>query len=182
MPTQLIAPPMTVDEFLRRYDADEDRVELIDGEVFEREMGFTHDIVKNTVKSLFEEAGIRKLGYWCLIEAEVRVRGENIVTPDVSLVHESRLAGLTGNAPLPGAPEIPIEIEVTGSAIALERKIERYLGDGALAVCVVYPELRSVIVYRGNERRQLNAGDSLDFPELLPGISVGVADLFSGLT
>ncbi len=53
MATQLIAPPMTVDEFMELH-GDDNRLELLDGEISERELsGFTHFSVQNTIKDLF---------------------------------------------------------------------------------------------------------------------------------
>jgi Uma2 family endonuclease len=181
MATQPIAPPMTVDEFVRVY-GDDNRFELIDGEVCGRQAnGFTHYIIENRIKDLFGAARIAEPGYLCLVELSFRLTGRAGVIPDVCLIRKDRLRHLTGNAITSGSPDIPIEVSISDSASVLERKVTSYLANGAHAVCVVYPDLRSVVIYRGVERRRLTESDALEFPEVLPGLSIPVAAIFEEL-
>jgi Uma2 family endonuclease len=91
MATNPVAPPMTVDEFVRVY-GDDNRFELFDGEVCEREVnGITHFAVKNNLKDLFEAAGIKRLGYRCFVEASFRLTGRTGVIPDVAVIRLDRL-------------------------------------------------------------------------------------------
>jgi Uma2 family endonuclease len=169
---------MTFDEFVREY-GDDDRFELIDGEVCEREVnGFTHYFIKNRISKLFDRAGIENLGYLCLVEPSFRLTGRAGVIPDVCIIRKDRLRNLTGNAITSGSPDIPIEVAITDSASVLERKVTDYLHAGAHAVCVVYPDLASVVVYSGQQRRRLTEPDALEFPELLPGLSIPVSAIF----
>jgi Uma2 family endonuclease len=147
MATQLIAPSMTVDEFIRAY-TDDNRVELIDGEVCEREVdGSAHFFLKNKIKDLFGSAGIEKLGYGCFVEAAFRLTVRTGVIPDVCVLRMDRLRNLKGNPILTGAPEIPIEVSINDGAVILERKVRNYLATGAHAVCLVYPDLRCVTIF-----------------------------------
>ncbi len=180
MATQLIAPPMTVDEFVLAY-GDDDRFELVEGEVHEREVsGYTHFTVQSSLKELLDRAGVRNLGYRCVVEASSKFR-RTAVVPDVSLIRAGRLQGLTGNSPFDGSPDIAFEVAISDAASVLESKVSGYLAAGAHAVCVVYPDLRSVVVYRGREAHRLSESDTLEFPDLLPGLAIPVSAIFADL-
>lgn len=103
--------------------------------------------------------------------------------PDVSLVRKSTLASreVVKGGSLRGAPELAIEIvSPSDSAEDLDRKTEQYLRAGTGAVWIVYPEIRHVIIYRrSGEMRRMGAGQSIDEPELPPGLSIGVEQIFA---
>lgn len=63
----------------------------------------------------------------------------------------------------------------------LQRKISAYLANGAHAVCCAYPDLRNIVVYTAHEWRELSGEDKLEFPALLPGVSIPVASIFEGV-
>jgi Uma2 family endonuclease len=181
MATLPFIAPMTVDEFVIAY-GDDDRFELIDGEVCEREVnGFRHVFVKNRICKLFDAAGVEKLGFICLVEPSFRLTRRTGVIPDVSVIRLDRVRTFSGNAVATGSPDLPIEVAISDSASILERKVTNYLANGAHSVCIVYPDLESIVVYRGNERRRLTNDDSLEFPDLLPGVSIPVAAVFEQL-
>ncbi len=61
----------------------------------------------------------------------------------------------------------------------LTRKVKQYLAAGCNTVWVIHPERREVYVYRADGTdSELGAEDLLEAPELLPGFSLRVADLF----
>lgn len=173
---------MTVDEFLRIHGRDDDRYELIEGEACKRDLnGYAHDRVKNSLKELFDQAGVGSYGFRCLIEASFRLTNSSAVAPDVAIVRRERLEHRTGNAPVSGAPEIPIEVAINDQPWVLQRKISTYLANGAHAVCCVYPNLRNIVVYTAHEWRELTGEDKLEFPDLLPGVGIPVAAVFEGV-
>jgi len=174
---------MTADDFLRVYgDDDSDRYELVEGEVCERSMnGYSHFIVKNNLKELFDQAGVADHGFRCLIEPSFRMANSSVVTPDVALIRMERLAQQTGNSATVGSPEIPIEVAISDQPWLLQRKISSYLANGAHAVCCAYPNLRNIVIYTAHEWRELTAEDKLEFPDLLPGLSILVSAIFEGV-
>lgn len=112
-------------------------------------------------------------GFWLTPEVE-RI-------PDVCVLRRERAASMESfHGSLRGAPEVAIEIvSPSDSASDLERKIDQYLAAGAGAVVVLYPECRHVRVCRASgETRRLGSGDSLELPDLLPGLKIPVEDLF----
>ena len=174
---------MTAEEFIRVYGQDDDdRHELIDGDVYERTLnGSTHDYVKNNLKELFDQACVADHGFKCWIEHSFRITNTSVMTPDVAIFRAERLAGRKGNSPTAGAPEIAFEVTITDSISVFQRKVSAYLRNGALAVCCVYPSLRVAVVYTAHEWRELTEADRLEFPVLLPGVSIPVSALFEGI-
>lgn len=178
-----IGPPMTAGEFMRLYgEEDENRHELIDGVVYERPLnGFMHDMVKNNLKELFDRAGVGGHGFKCWIEHSFRVSQEAIPIPDLAIFRVQRPPYEKRNSPTAGAPEIAMEVATNDSSIVLQRKISAYLRNGAVAVCCVYPDLRTITIYTAHEWRELRDGDNLEFPALLPGISIPVSAVFEDM-
>jgi Uma2 family endonuclease len=171
---------MTADEFLRIHgDDDDNRYELIEGEVCERTMnGYSHDTVKNNLKELFDQAGVADHGFRCWIEHSFRLANFSVVTPDVAIIRMERLKHRKGNSATDGAPEVPIEVAISDRPAVLQRKVSAYLANGAHAVCCAYPDLRHVVVYTTHEWRELSGEDKLEFPTLLPGVGILVSDIF----
>jgi Uma2 family endonuclease len=173
---------MTAEEFIRLHGEEDDPYELIDGELYERAVnGYTHDRVRNNLKELFDGAGVAGHGFKCWIEHSFRLGNSSIVTPDVAILRTGRLANRTGNSATTGSPDIAFEVAITDRPPVLQRKVSAYLRDGARAVCCVYPELKRLVVYTAHEWRELNEGDTLEFPDLPPGLGVQVSAIFDGV-
>jgi len=183
MAAQTIPSFMTADEFIRVYGSDDDdRHELIDGIVCEPTLtGYSHDRVKNSLKTLFDRSGVDRLGFECWIEHSFRLANSSVMTPDVSIIRMERLENRNGDSATPGAPEIPIEVATTDQPWALQAKISAYLANGAHAVGCAYPNLRKIVVYTAREWRELSGEDKLEFPALLAGVSILVSDIFKGV-
>jgi Uma2 family endonuclease len=104
------------------------------------------------------------------------VTGNNTLVPGVSVFQKNRLNSRKQKR-LAGAPDLAIEIvSPTDLEVDLRRKIDAYL-DGGSTVWVVYPEVRSVMVYTGDSVRELKGVEPITDP-LLPGFSVPVASFF----
>lgn len=96
--------------------------------------------------------------------------------PDVSVVTR---ASLSGEARIyQGAPEVAIEVvSPTDTAIHLKQRVHAYLKGGAKSVWVVYPEDRSVEVYREGTMHELTSGQPITDP-LLPGFFSPLSTFF----
>jgi len=108
-----------------------------------------------------------------LSEATVRI-------PDLSFLRSERVQGLNPHQRTSGAPDLAIEIaSVSDTPDDLARKAQQYLAAGARAVWVLYPEARLAYLYRpGGHIEVHDDTQALDNPELLPGFSVTLADIF----
>lgn len=140
---------MTADEFIRVYgDDDGDLHELIEGEVYERTVnGYSHYMVKNNLKELFDQAGVARHGFRCFIEPSFKMADSSVVTPDAALIRMGRLTNQNGTQ----------------------------------AVCCAYPNLRNIVVYTAHEWRELSGEEKLEFPALLPDVSILVSEIFMGV-
>lgn len=176
---------MTAEE-LRCLPGNNMRHELIDGELHEWPLnGGEHGYVSGRVA--------RQLG--AFLERHPDVGGglfaggtgfwlthnpDSVRAPDVAYVGESRLS----RALIPGYPELApdLVVEVVSPndlADELQIKIEQWLLAGVLLVWVLYPQMRSAIIYETNGRGALlHADDTLHGEPVLPGFSCPVGDLF----
>ena len=139
-----------------------------------------HNIVRDDIRDFLRDfAHPRKLGR-VFIETGYQLSADTVRIPDVSFVGADRVREIDLDRRIQGAPALAIEI-VSPSDLAqdLARKVDQYLATGAREVWVVYPLLREVHVFRaGGEASVLGPDDILESPQLLPGFSVPVAQLF----
>lgn len=102
------------------------------------------------------------------------------IQPDASFLKMERARETAADGYFAGAPELAVEIvSPSETAKSLLRKVELLLGAGSLAVWVVYPEFRSVVVHSpGGTSITLRMGDNLTAPYLLKDWELPVATLF----
>lgn len=100
--------------------------------------------------------------------------------PDVSFVRAERLRQSPRSfAEL--APDLMVEVKSpTDSLKKIRQKVKNFLALGTQVGIVIDPETHTVEVYRsGTETAQvLKDGDQLTVPELLPGWTLAIADLW----
>jgi Uma2 family endonuclease len=104
-----------------------------------------------------------------------------VLRPDTGFLSKERLPKVP-QAFYDLAPDLAVEVFAQGRPDAM-RKAETYLKHGARMVWMVYPDDRSVWVYRPADDGSMNlrryeADDKIDGGEVLPGFSVSVHDLF----
>ena len=97
-----------------------------------------------------------------------------LCVPDVAVLP------LEGEAYPREAPLLAVEIESRSNTRSdLRAKALRYLERGTAMVLLVYPESRSVELYRANEAMETLAGeDLLEGGATLPGLRVALSDIF----
>jgi Uma2 family endonuclease len=112
-----------------------------------------------------------------LSRATFVISPRSVFVPDVAVVPLSRL-NPKEQIYLQGAPDLAIEvITPTDLEIHLQRKINAYLTYGSKSVWVVYPDPRSVMVYRADTISNLRTTQSIEAPPL-PGFSAPVSAFF----
>jgi Uma2 family endonuclease len=191
--TATTEPTLTATEFLARY-GDRSGVELVRGRVVwaddrtEAEAGmpkFRHGVVSNRIAHLlttFVES--RGLGWVAGNDTFVQTEHalDTVRGADVLFVSYQRVPKRdTIPEDLSQPPELVVEVlSPTNRQGDMLKKVGEYLNAGVLVVLVVDPETECVSLFRQNELPQrFHNGDELTMPDVLPGFSVRVKQLFS---
>ncbi|MGE3075399.1 MAG: Uma2 family endonuclease [Dehalococcoidia bacterium] len=166
---------LTLEEFLALSGIDEQRLELIDGEVYEKvSPTWKHGVISGELYSLLREFGSPSVEPRAIIPAKGNLEGSSPV-PDVAFY-------LPGRPTPPDwmrvAPDIAIEVLSPGQRLPdIRSKIDAYLSFGVREVWVIDPSQRSVDVFSGTARLRLTDADTLK-SDLIPGLRIGLADFF----
>lgn len=187
-PQPAIAPPapplLTAEEFACRYARQ--RVELVNGVVKELPMPASakHGMICLTVGYLILDH-VRKndLGRVMSNDTYVRVKSDPDVVRGADLCYYSYERLARGDFPqgiLPVVPDLVVEVRSPNDEWGeIFIKIGEYLGAGVRVVLVVDPATLTASVYRTQElQRIFTEGDELTIPDVLPGFSVAVRQLF----
>lgn len=117
------------------------------------------------------------LGLRVFQDAEYVVSGNDAFVPGISIVSISRLD--PEKTYVQGAPELAIEVvSPNESAAHLRIKTDAYLANGSHSVWIVFPEVRSVMIYTRDSIHELKAGQPITAP-LLPSFSSPVSAFFA---
>jgi Uma2 family endonuclease len=111
-------------------------------------------------------------------------RNPNTVrAPDAAFIRNETLAALAGPVEgfFPGAPDLAIEVRSPSDRDAdLAGKIAGWLDAGSRAVLVIDPGRERAAVYRpGNRIASFLRDDAVELPDLLPGWSLILGEVFS---
>lgn len=175
--------PLTVKD-LEKLQAKhpEYRMELVDGQVqVMSPSGYESDEVAiELARQLGNWVRPRKLGRVTGSSAGFILPSRDTRAPDVSFVKAERLRQSPRRfAEL--APDLMVEVKSpTDQLSQVRQKIQSFLAVGTQVGILIDPESRTVEVYRLNQEAAdvLRDGDRLTMPELLPGWSVAIADLW----
>ncbi len=176
----LDAPAITA---LDMYDAPKDghKYELVGGEVAVTPAGMRHERIGiRLVLRMEEYLRSHPIGETYGSSAGFRLSERDVLSPDVSFVLSARLPN--GQAP-DGfgefAPDLAVEIISPNDRLTeIEAKVQLYLSHGARLVWVINPKLQRATVYRPDgSARVLQAGDSLDGEDVLPGFACALAEI-----
>jgi Uma2 family endonuclease len=98
-----------------------------------------------------------------------------------AFVRRDRVEAVWSKSFAKGAPDLAVEIfSPSDGTRQATRKVRQYLAAGSHTVWVFYPKRQRVKVFEASgAERTLYSEDLLDPPDLLPGFSVKVAELFS---
>lgn len=99
---------------------------------------------------------------------------------DVAFISNERMNLVQEDGFLDVAPELIVEVMSPNDRwIDIHEKLAEYFNIGVLLVWLVDPQLEQVHVYRSlDDMRRLTAENELTAPEILPGFSVSVAEIF----
>lgn len=117
-------------------------------------------------------------------EMDMTVGADTVRRPDITIIRREHLEGIELNkVPLPIAPDIAIEIvSKNDRADDLNLKVSQYLQAGVRAVWLFYPSTRLAYRYVPGkldpEVRSAEAGGRFEEPEVLPGFSLPLSEIF----
>lgn len=119
--------------------------------------------------------------YTCDPGFRIRSNPDTVLAPDVAFVTRDRVQTIPDRIKfVPLAPDLAIEILSPGDRRpkALE-KVAEWLSAGTRAVIVVDPRKKIVSVHRPSKQvLVLVEGDVLEVPDIVPGWSVAVSEIF----
>ncbi|HEX4611140.1 MAG TPA: Uma2 family endonuclease [Urbifossiella sp.] len=179
------APPLTPDDLLRMPDAGRG-YELVNGEL--KEVEVSQESSRVGIKfagrlDAFAEAnrlGVvvgADAGFQCFPDDPGRVRRADAAFTSYTTVPRNRYQP---DGFIRTAPDLVVEV-VSPNDLAdeVDEKRDEWLDAGVKVVWVAFPSTRTVQV-SGSDRGivRLRGSDTLTAPDLLPGFSVVVADLF----
>jgi len=138
-----------------------------------------HERIKNRIAKLLILALQKSDLGEVLVETGFEIDSESWRRPDVSFIGKERVKQIDDEKPLAGAPDIAIEVySVSDSIRILNRKVRHFLETGSQAVWVIYPNSKEVNIISKTADTWLGEGDTLESPDLLPGLSIPVRKLF----
>ncbi|MFN3360892.1 MAG: Uma2 family endonuclease [Pseudanabaenaceae cyanobacterium] len=158
------------------------RLELVEGEIIVMPpSGYESDeVAAEFTRQIGNWVRPRKLGRVTGAGAGFILPNCDTRAPDVSFVRAERLPrSPQGFAPL--VPDLVVEVKSPSDRLAtLRSKIDSFLQQGTQVGILVNPEERWVEVRRWQtEPLQLQDGDILTLPDLLPGWQLAIADLWA---
>jgi|HubBroStandDraft_1064217.scaffolds.fasta_scaffold12987_3 Uma2 family endonuclease len=174
--------PLTADEFLKLLDTEEQRVELIDGEVVDMPgAGPAHERVKANLIRILNRWLDRHGAGLVYSESAYRLGERTVLVPDLSVLGNERLARRIEEQ-LRGAPDLAVEVVSSEAADRLQDKVRLYFKHGSKGVWSVFLRSRTVQINHSNGRIDtLEQDQILEDPDALPGFSTPVAAIFEGL-
>jgi len=174
---------LTADDLARMPDDASVQIELDEGELITMPpAGFEHGECENQIMFLLtQHVRKNKLGKVVTGDTGFRLNDRTVFAPDVAFVRRDRIEAVRSKSFAKGAPDLAVEIFSPSDGIRqTTRKVKQYLALGCHTVWVVFPKREEVEVYEATgAKRTLRSIDTLDAPDLLPGFSVKVAELFS---
>ena len=170
---------MTVAEFRALPDRPGVRMELHDGEVFEKTYPKKrHSHIQNRLLRLLAPAA-DPLGELA-VEFAFRPESEyQLWAADVAFVTQKRWDATPLDDNLIGAPDLVIEVESpSNTASEFERRERTCLRHGCREFWIVYPSLQAIrVITSSGETRHYELGDTVEL-SIVPGVRVALADIF----
>jgi Uma2 family endonuclease len=179
----------TEQDLLRMVEREKRLVELIDGTLVEKPVGWMESRIAMAIAlALGDFIRPRRLGYLAGADGTLRMKSGRIRLPDVSFVSADDVPG--GVLPNEAVPELPptLAVEViseSNTAEEMRLKVAEYFESGSRLVWLVYPQTRTIAVFDrpGTEpTRVLGMDDVLEGGTAVPGFAVPVSEVFAPLT
>jgi Uma2 family endonuclease len=175
----------TLDQYLANVDTEKhNRVfELMNGELFEKKNGDITAFRLSVRLTKFIDIYNKKLdiGYVTVHNTGYILSDRDVFIPDVGFISKARLLKESARE-VPVPPDLAVEVKSSNNwKRTLRRKAERYIELGTRMVWLVFPDERTIEVYRQGDMdvETIGVDGTLDGGEILPGFSLAVHDIFA---
>jgi Uma2 family endonuclease len=174
---------LTADEYFKLGDIGPS--ELLHGElVMMSPAFFNHGWVASNIDTALKSfVKPRRLGVVVTAEAGFLIENnpDTVRVPDVAFIRAERMPSEGVPKFFPGAPDLAVEVLSPSERPAdISAKVQEWLRAGCLLVWLVDPQTRTVTAHRpGAEMKTFAETEILDCPDLLPGFSVPVVEIFT---
>jgi Uma2 family endonuclease len=176
-------------DLLRMVEAEDRLVELIDGTLVEKPVGFDEALIASMLITLLNIFVLpRKLGSVYGPDATMRMKRNRIRLPDVSFISAARLATLPKPHPsVPSiAPDLAVEVlSKTNTRKEIAQKLQEYFESGTRLAWIVDPRKRTLAVYEGpteQPARILKENDKVSGDPVIPGFEFTLSEIFAEVT
>lgn len=173
---------VTGEQFLAMGDMG--RVELVNGEIIElMPTGHIHGYIEMLIATLlFNFVREHKLGRVLGGETGIYTHRnpDTVRGMDVAYISKERMSQASETGFLDVAPELIVEVMSPSDRwMDIQEKLAEYFSIGVQLVWLIDPQLEQVHVYRSlDETTRLTAEDTLTAPNILPGFSVALTEIF----
>ena len=162
-----------------------DHMELVDGELLEKPpmakinakvtLWLGSDVLRFVADEGLGEVLSESASYKCFPHKPNQTR-----RPDLSFIVEGRSTPEMDRGHIPICPDLVVEvISPNDETLDSLARVEDFLAAGTRLVWMVIPEHHMAFIYRADGSvERLRAADSLDGEDVLPGLSLPLAELF----
>jgi Uma2 family endonuclease len=169
-------------DLLRFVEREDHLCELIDGTLVEKPVGSWEGLVAvNLIFLLKSYLAKNRLGVVFADASPMRMKIGRVRLPDVSYFSYGRLPK-TLDPVFAESPDLAVEVLSEGNTDKeMNQKLIEYFQSGTRLVWFIDPRPRTVAVYHrpGKPTTVLTEQSTLDGEDLLPGLTIAVAELFS---
>lgn len=174
----------TEDDVVRIHDRENRLYELVEGVLLEKTMGWYESYLAVRISTLLNVFVLpRKLGIVAGADGMYRLNPDLVRIPDVSFIRRDRFTTrrLPRNPLCRVVPNLAVEVlSESNTRKEMGEKLLDYFGCGVELVWYVEPAAKTIRVYRSPRRSKLiRETQSIDAPDLLPGFSFALSDLFA---
>ena len=177
-------PGTATEQDMVRISERERLVELLDGTLVEKRLGFYESAIGSLVVTALTTFVIpRKLGVVAGEQAMSRTVKGRVRMPDACFKSFARMPGgkLSREAISPVSPDLIVEVISEGNTkLEIDQKLSEFFAAGTRLAWVVDPRTMTAEIYHhsGAPDATLRDGDSLDGEDVLPGFTLPLHDLF----
>ena len=173
----------TEQDLLTFVERDKRLVELVDGTLVEKPMGYYESLLAGVLIQLLRNfLDAHDLGIVLAADDPLRLASGLVRIPDVCFISWERFPNRELPAePIPElAPDLAVEVlSESNTEAEMERKLREYFAAGTRVVWYVEPEPRTVRVYTSpSDVRLVGEAETLDGGTVLPGFQLKVREWF----